>query len=62
VALIWLALVASVENKKFILIITAFGMFPMEIVNFVITYLFNIPYSPTLNVKNADIYGFSLSP
>ena len=29
--------------------------------NFVITYIFNIPYSPALNVNNAAIYGFKLS-
>ena len=61
VALIWLAMVASIQNKKFILIITAFVMFPMELVNFFITYFYNIPYSPALKVQNAEIYGFSLS-
>ncbi len=61
VALIWLAIVSTVENKIFILIITAFVMLPMELVNFVITYLFNIPYSPTQNVTNASIFGFQTS-
>ena len=36
-------------------------MFPMELVNFFITYFYNIPYSPALKVQNAEIYGFSLS-
>ncbi len=34
---------------------------PLEIVNFVITYFYNIPNSPAASIHNAEIYGFQMS-
>jgi hypothetical protein len=33
-------------------------MIPLEIVNYIITYFYNIPYSPALAITDGEIYGF----
>jgi len=33
-------------------------MLPVEIGNYVITYFYNIPFSPAANISGAEIYGF----
>lgn len=42
-------------------IFTAFAILPLEIINFVITYFYNIPHSPAADITNAQIFGFQYS-
>jgi hypothetical protein len=59
VSLFWLVIVCTIENQKVVLIITGFVMLPLEFVNFVSLYFFNIPYSPAQSVENGSIFGLT---
>lgn len=42
VALIWLAIVSSVENPKFVMIVTGCVLLPFELANYVLAFFYNM--------------------
>ncbi len=58
VALLWLAMVSTVENHKLVMIITGCVMLPLELVNYVIAYFYNMDPSPAADMQGKEIFGF----
>lgn len=58
VAVLWLALVASVERTRVIFLATAFILLPVEIGNYIILFVYNAPERPFPDLERLKIYGF----
>ena len=52
-------MVCTINNQKIILSITGLIMLPLQLVNYLCLYFFNIPNSPAQDVTNAGIFGFT---
>ena len=57
VALLWLAFVVTVQNLKAVYLVTAFIIMPLEIGNYIILLLYNMPHSAFDNIKGYSIWG-----